>query len=384
MTERWRRELSKVRSIGPSEDLLRRAKEGPRLPPRRPTGPERMVAALVALLVFAAGGIGLWRWLSPPAEPRETPVERGTPGGYYLLLPEEPVTALNNPNGGVTLTVETNLPDGTRVESQHVVFGPDPDGPDSSEGMGCCGTVRDGTVTVTVDNSSCYNLFGAIGNSAGFEVTLIVAPEASVFPHGLVPDWPGGEEQQEERPHQPAEVTAVLGERFENLTGEQVTKEGKDHVLRVSGTYVWPSDSCVGRTESFVPQECPATESQMQGDNLREAMGEVVGAVNQQRLCDLWQLGLTPAAEERHPWPGFRQEWLDWYERVGSLVAEGESHESDLEWTVVEQAGDRYELEFTLHGELVARMTVLALPGWPGAEKPGVVPFWGVDDYELL
>ena len=91
---------------------------------------------------------------------------------------------------------------------------------------------------------------------------------------------------------QPPEVRRILGEDFENLTGEQVQTVDGVQQLVATKTYGWPADSCGGTREEFVPQVCPPAQGQLQGDNLKEAMGELMGAIGQGRLCELWQLAL--------------------------------------------------------------------------------------------
>jgi len=348
--------------------------------PGAPVGPRastRAIAVVVALALTAGGGFTLWRAFSRGPEP----VPRDLPSGYYLLPPDEITVAEDNPNGGVKLVVETNLPEGTLVAREDVVFGLDPSGANSSEGYGCCQPVRDGRVVVGVDNSSCYNLVGAVGDSAGFRVTLVVAPESPDYAVGPAPAPLDGEPAEYDPHNQPPEIYELLGEHFENLTGEQVTEEGKDNVLRVTREYVWPPNSCAGTQKSFVPEECPPSDVQIQGDDLDEGMGEVMGAIGQSRLCELWQDALLPEAEAAHPWPAFRDEWLDWYQEKGGIVEEGTSHESALSWQVAERDGDRYAVDLWLRDERVGRLDVRFLPDWPAS--PHAIPFWGVAGYEL-
>lgn len=314
--------------------------------------------------------------------PSPTPAEAAPAEGYYIRFPDQPVTAEDDPNGGARVTVETNLPDGTRLATTFEVFGADRQGTNSSEGFGPGGNVKDGTATVLVDNSSCYNLVGAQGNSAGFQVTLVASP-VDLFPGHGGPMPVEGSSPEPPPPYQPQSVYDALGKHFENLSGEGVTVEGKNHVLRVSRTYAWPSDSCIGTQRSFVPDECPPTQSQIQGDTLKMAMGEVMGAVGQGRLCELWQESLTPDAEAAYPWPGFRDRWLDWYAFHGPLASDAKPHDSNLDWIVIDQQGDVYTIELTLRGEPVVTLILSALPDWPGADKPGIVPFWGVEDFTL-
>jgi hypothetical protein len=79
MTERWQRELSKLRSTELPDEMWDRAQRGPTgdgLPPRR----ERIVAGVVAAVVFLAAGSFAWQAL------RETgPSPGGTHSGSAAL-----------------------------------------------------------------------------------------------------------------------------------------------------------------------------------------------------------------------------------------------------------------------------------------------------------
>jgi hypothetical protein len=112
-------------------------------------------------------------------------------------------------------------------------------------------------------------------------------------------------------------------------------------------------------------------------------MGEPLGAINQGRLCDLWSVSLVPDAELAHPWTEFRAEWEAWLERVSPLVTPDDPHDSLLTWEVVATDGDVRTVQLSIRGEVVAELIVAALPDWPDADIPGVVPFWGVLDYRL-
>jgi hypothetical protein len=52
-------------------------------------------------------------------------------------------------------------------------------------------------------------------------------------------------------------------------------------------------------------------------------------------------------------------------------------------WVVIGQQGDRHTILLHLNGEPVGTIFLAALPDWPGADNPGVVPFWGVEDFTL-
>src|SRR6266550_3003633 len=56
MTERWRKRLSKLDDVSPSDDVLERAKAGPMVPEEmipRPKATTRVATAIAAFVVFA-------------------------------------------------------------------------------------------------------------------------------------------------------------------------------------------------------------------------------------------------------------------------------------------------------------------------------------------
>jgi hypothetical protein len=102
MTERWERELKKLRQAEPTDDVWARAQRGPSggdpLPPRR----QRVVAGVVAMGVFLAAGAFGWNALrehpgSGPAGAASTATIR-----YTLPGPAEPVIARLNVQDATT------------------------------------------------------------------------------------------------------------------------------------------------------------------------------------------------------------------------------------------------------------------------------------------
>jgi RNA polymerase sigma factor (sigma-70 family) len=321
--------------------------------------------------------------LSSP-EPRPTtttsPSPELSPSGYFVELPEELTPASENPNGGGTLVATTNLPEGTRVSIGYEIL--DASGEASGGSGGISGLqVENQEIRADIDNQSCYYLVGQQGSSAGVSVTVTVSPEA-----GLPRSGPMGSDRIDAA--QPDGVLETLGEGFEYLTGQQVRTIDGVRQLVATATYEWPEDSCAGTREAFVPEVCPTTPGQLQGDNLKQAMGEVMGAIGQGRLCELWQLALTPGVEVEHPWSEFRQEWSDWlFGRLGDVTAAGDPYASALTWEVVaeETVGNqtRATVAIALRGEPVAEVVLVSLPDWPAASEPGVIPFWGLVSYTL-
>jgi len=318
--------------------------------------------------------------LEPARMATTSPSPEVSPSGFFVELPEELTPAPENPNGGGTLVATTNLPKGTIVTVSYEIL--DANGEPSGGAGGIGGLkVEDGRIRTEIGNQSCYYLVGRQGTSAGVSATVTVSPGGA--PPISVPMGPESVDTS-----QPASVLRILGEDFEHLRGEQVRSVDGVRQLIATRMYDWPADSCEGTRKAFVPEVCPPAQGQLQGDNLKEAMGEVMGAIGQGRLCELWQLALTPEAEAQHPWNEVRQEWSDWlFGRLGDVTAAGDPYSSALTWDVVAEdtIGDqtRATVVVALRGEPVAEFVLVSLPDWPAASEPGVIPFWGLVSYTL-
>jgi hypothetical protein len=293
-----------------------------------------------------------------------------------VQLPAELEPAPEDPNGGGRLVATTNLPEGTMVSITYGIL--DAGGESSGGGGGITGlAVEDGELSAMINNQSCYYLVGRQATSAGVDVTVTVSP----VPVGPI-SVPAGYEVDSS---QPPEVLEVLGEDFEHLTGPQVRTEDGVRELVATGSYAWPADSCAGTREQFVPAVCEPTQGQLQGDDLEQAVGEVMGAIGQGRLCEIWQLALPPEIEAEHPWDAFRREWSEWLSgSLGDVTQPDDPYSSALTWELVSQDDTGYTVEVSLRGTPVATLTFVPLPDWPGASDPGVVPFWGLIDYTLF
>jgi hypothetical protein len=391
MSERWRRELRKLDGLEPPSSVVESAERGPRLPERGPAARSRIAAAFLAFAVFATAGTWAWQAFRP-----DDRVDRPSPGhvvtyppaptsGYYFLFPDESPVATNDPNGGVSLVVRTNLPDGTLVAIQDQTLDVDPSKDPQSSGSSCCPKVKDGEITVGVNNGSCYNLIGSTGNSWGFDVTVTAAPN----PPSMMLGGGIGSERiaagSSEPPRQPQSVLDILGPHFEHLAGDQVVQAGEDLTLVGTLHRPWPPDSCIGRRTGDIPDVCLASQEQIQGNSLKEAMGEVMGQINQARLCEMWQASLVPDAEAAHPWSEFRTEWERWLFDPPKDFTSGDSGvDSELEWHVVATDGDRSTIDLVLRGERIGQLVVASLPDWKGSDQQGVIAFWGVEDYTLF
>jgi hypothetical protein len=156
--------------------------------------------------------------------------------GYYLLVPDQagPPTA-GDENGGATLTVTTNLPDGTIV-----LVGYDAG---NAGGSRCCPAVSGGQLTIAIGNQHCLD--ASVAQSDGFRFTLGVAPAITgdVYHRitGSYPECPGTCKAR----IQPTSVLHSLGAHFERLTGDQVANLGADNeLIATSQRYAWPADTC--------------------------------------------------------------------------------------------------------------------------------------------
>ena len=372
MTERWRRRLGELDDRDPSPGLWDRIESGERLPIGVATGMGHRLAVVgLALAVAAAGAYLGWRSFSPDV----TPVPGSTPkDGYFLDFPDT-IMATDDVNGGADIEMRTNLPDGTCAALDYGI-----DGGDGS-GYSSCFKVSDGVLPVTVNDHSCYNLVGHVGDSFGFSATITVAPtlEEGRIRGGFGPQPGPGYTPP---PYQPASVRAELGEHFERLNGPQVTERGDERVIVISRDYEWPPGRCDATLRSFMPEECPATSQQLQADRVGGAAGEVIGQLSQARLCEMWDLSLTPEAEERHPYPQFRDEVYAWLQNLGDLG--GGPDDFALTWREVAASGLRHDVELLYRGTPVANLVFVELPDAPHADDPGIIPFWGLDEYVLL
>src|SRR6266581_1079520 len=89
MAERWRRDLGLLDRMGPSPDLLDRARQGPRAPMPGPRRSGRVLRAALAFLIAAGGGVGAFAALHArgPA-PMSVPAETGQ-ASFLGLWPED-------------------------------------------------------------------------------------------------------------------------------------------------------------------------------------------------------------------------------------------------------------------------------------------------------
>jgi hypothetical protein len=379
MPERWRRELARLDDLEPASALTASRSRSVSEPPEDRRG-GRVLTVFVAFAVFAAAGVFAWRAFYP-TEPSATggpPSTTATPSqpidGYWIMFEDLKPTSGGN-DFGVKILATTNLPEGTLLQVSNSILG-SPGSEPSSGGGSCCRGVSDGQFTTTIGNSSCNGLVGATANSSGLIVTLTASPQVHVWGVPFGSDY--------EPPRQPQSVIDVLGKDFENLSGDQVVKnDDGTRSLVATASFEWPEPQCGG--EQFPlwgGPNCTEEQGQLQGDSLKDAMGEVMGALSQARMCEFWGLELPPDVAAAHPWPEFSDEWRAWFTDPPKDFSDANSNASwdapPFTWHETGSEGDRHFVDATDHGETILSLEVDFLPGYCPNCGSGVVPFWGV------
>jgi hypothetical protein len=341
----------------------------------------RLGIIALALGIFIAAGTFAWRaFLSGSAELGPT-VPAGYPSppasGYWVLFPDAPELVPARSDGTVDVIALTNLPEGTIYATS------------TSESGSCCPAVSDGHIALEESNGSCYGWVGSIGDSPGLSITITTSADLGQNMVLSGPVKPGGGEGSEP-PHQPDSVLEILGDHFENLTGDQVVMKDGEKQLVATASYPWPEPQCgPDPLPLFGGPTCEPSDydNQLQGDSLEEAMGEVMGALSQARMCEFWSTELPPEIEALHPWPEFAAQWRAWYLNPPKDFSDAQSNsgwtQEPFTWRLIDRQGDRYFVDVTDHGEVIASLEIDALPDFcPGCD-PNVVPFWGVVDWTL-
>lgn len=370
--ERWRHELKRLSGFHPSDRVLERARLGSVSSVREPLSSPRMVVIVVAFAVFASAGVLMWRAFTPGGGPARV-WEPGYPSppatGYYVLFPDQAEVSSDQPFSAA-VTALTNLPEGTLV-SIHT----------TNEGS-CCPPVENGRIVFTTQDNSCYGPVGAMSSDRGFTETITAQSDfVRLRVAGPIDSKP---------PEQPASVLAVLGQHFENLSGDQVVgqPDGSKRLV-AKAEFTWPEPRCGGDPiPLFGGPECNPNDfqQQLQGHDLEEAMVDVMGAIGQGRMCEFWSTMLPPDVEAEHPWPQFADEWRAWLMRQDFSDA-GSSFDwqnGPLRWQVESRNGDRYLVDVIHDDQTIATLDVEPLPDYycPNCD-PDVVPFWGVVSWHL-
>ncbi len=344
--------------------------------------PARRVAiAALAFGVFAAAGVLTWNAFRTGPRTEGLPVPAGTypsppTSGYWIVFPDQPDPAPNSTEGAVKIVALTNLPDGTLYSV------------DTSESGSCCPAVKDGQIVLHESNNSCYGRVGAIGNSPGLSVTITAGLDIGqgVRPGPMIPGDGGWEP-----PHQPDSVLRILGDHFQNLSGDQVVDEPDgSKQLVATARYAWPEPQCgPDPLPLFGGPTCDPTQfdNQLQGDTLQDAMTDLMGALTQARMCEFWSVDLPPDVEAQHPWPEFAAQWRDWYLHPPKDFSDARSNsgwtQEPVTWRVTDRQGDRYFVDITDHGQVIANLEIDALPDFCPSCGKDVVPFWGVVAWTL-
>jgi hypothetical protein len=191
-------------------------------------------------------------------------------------------------------------------------------------------------------------------------------------------------------PKQPQSVSDVLGPHFENLTGDQVIEQTDGSKWLVAkARYQWPEPQCGGDPiPLFGGPDCQPSQEQLQGDTLDEAMGEVMGAINQGRMCEFWGVMLPPNVEEQHPWPAFAAEWRSWLSKqdFSDSQPSGNWTTGPLQWVAEPVTGQEsaWTTVDVIHdGQRIATLHIESLPDYCPHCSANVVPFWGVMSWTL-
>jgi hypothetical protein len=345
--------------------------------PGQPGSLRPRAAVLVAVLIASVGGYVAWKAFGSSGSKvagRE---------GYLLRFPKAADPQLDaDGNPGAAVSVGTNLPDGTRVLIQEEQLG----GPvPGVSGTQCCPPVKEGMLLAHASSPDCGLPIGARA-SVGFRVTLTVAPDAA----GLFscPSFSCGSEQR-----QPEELLQILGPRFENLHGEQVTTVRGVKALVARGTYEWPEGTCAGFLDSpeRLPKDCGPGTPGIVWERADLVPGDVVGALTQSQICMLWNYG-TESFRDAHPWPEFKGTVTAWIDELGPLVSpqwpSGETYltvrvtnESAETFSYLErQLPERLVAEYLYRGRAVAEAEFLHVP----KPNPQVLPEWQITRFEIL
>lgn len=392
MSERWRRELRRLSSLTPSDELFRQAGQGSRGGPEPGRSRSGLVAVAAVVVVCTAAALLSWRAFgSHVTGPQSTTPPAGTTAptpslspevseatGYFIQFPDRAEPA-SPASGGfrVRVVATTNLPDGTRVEIS------------TTDEWSCCPQVEGGRIVVETDDSSCYGPVGDAANSTGFEATVTVRPDLDTlyFPG---PVAPGGDSGSGVKNEQPQSVVHVLGPNFERLSGDQVVEQADgSRWLVAHARFDWPEPRCGGdEFPLFGGPDCSESdgpERQLQGDGLGGVMGEVMGAIGQARMCDFWGAFLPPEVQAAHPWPEFAAEWRAWLSTQDFSDAKPTSswETGPLHWEEVSRQGDVHTLAVVHDGERIATLDVEPLPDFCPSCGSNVVPFWGVVGWTL-
>ena len=280
--------------------------------------------------------------------------------GYFIELPSQAGSPGDNPNGGATIRMTTNLPKGilVRIESERV------GSPSGGGASHCCPAFGDGSMESPVDGD-CYS---PESTSKGFRFKVTAAP----------------------RPDQPQNVQDELGPNFEKLEGEQVRTVDGQRALVASKEYTWPEDACAPTMAYLMPDKCPESTISILDDTGGESTegvgGSVVVTLGQYRLCDLYNYATT-GFQKANPWLEFRDRTKEWIDAHRPLAGP-DLGEFYLSHRIVRMSDQRLggefnspswiEVDYTLRGERVAHARFVARLWYSGYTK------WDLAELVLL
>ncbi len=392
MPERWRRELRRLSSASPSDELFRRAQQGPRRelePERRRSG---VIAVAAVLAVCTAAGLLSWQAfgrndergaIGAPSGPSGSSDTSGSTSaapantGYFIAFPDH---AEAKGEFDATVTATTNLPEGTRLQIST-----------TDEGS-CCPQVKGGQVIVETQNSACFGHVGGAADSPGFDATITARPDLDTLAFSG-PAMPGGDGSSGPRSEQPASVVRELGEHFEHLAGDQVVvQDDGSKWLVAHARFQWPEPQCggdpfplFGGTATHCDDGDSDGGAQLQGHGIESVMVEVIGAISQARMCEFYATFLPPDVEASHPWPDFAAQWREWLLRQDFSDLDGsvDWETGPLHWVPAARHGSVYVIDVVHDGERIATLEVRPLPDYCPDCGSNVVPFWGVTAWTL-
>ncbi len=368
MTDELRDRLSRLAEDAPTErpdvgSFVKRGKRRRRL--RLTVSATVTIAMALALVVPLRGLSGLvdakpGASSSPPAS------------GYWVRFPDAPT--VSGDGSSASLPLSTNLPEGTLYETLSRSSG--------SSDSSCCPSVKDGQIAVQAENSSCYGLVGDVGKETPMSVTITVSPTYDFISKGPT--------ASSSPTTQPSSVKDVLGEHFENLTGDQVQPmpSGEGNELVASKSYAWPEPQCGGEPlPLFGGPVCQPAKEQLQGHTLSDAMVDVMGAITQARMCEFWGTDLTEVAAAAHPWDQFSAEWRLWFidkDFTPFQNGDGTWSDSPADWRLVRRDGSASIIDITDQGAPILELRIEPLPTYCPGCSANTVPFWGITDWTFL
>jgi WD40-like Beta Propeller Repeat len=167
-----------------------------------------------------------------------SPVESVPTSGYWIRFPDTPTTT----DAGMEVIAVTNLPEGTL----YLVNTP--------RSGACCIAVHDGRIDISMNDVGQLDTSQANGCTALREGNLVRAPDLhiqiTVDRHiedhiiGTPVTLNGNSPSPDASTQQPASVVAILGNDFENLSGDQVTTGPDGNRLTATVDYPWPTPRC--------------------------------------------------------------------------------------------------------------------------------------------